>query len=70
MSLTPYEQCLAFYRRWTSDYHMTIADIDNTDLELLLDMEVLDSKICAEAYQQSKKGNKKVAKEVFIDQIL
>ena len=49
---------------------MTIADVDNTDLELLLDMEVLDSKICAEAYQQSRKKTKKASKEVFIDQIL
>ena len=49
---------------------MTIADIDNTDLELLLDMEVLDSKIDAEAYQQSKRDTKKATKKVFIDQIL
>lgn len=49
---------------------MTLADIDNTDLELLLDMEVLESRISAEAYQQNKKGDKKAAKKVFIDQIL
>lgn len=46
---------------------MTPAQIDDADLELLLDMEVLDSKIdvAAEA-QRGKKNNKKV----FIDQIL
>ena len=49
---------------------MTIADIDNTDLELLLDMEVLDSKIDAETYQQSKESSKKATKKVCIDQIL
>jgi len=69
--LTPYEFCLAFYRRWLADYHMTIADIDNTDLELLLDMEVLDSKIDAASEQQrDKTGNKKAVKEGFVDQFL
>ena len=69
--MTPYENCLAFYRRWTADYHMTIADIDNTDLELLLDMEILDSKIDAAAEQQRhKNSNKKAVKEGFVDQFL
>ena len=46
---------------------MTPAQIDDADLELLLDMEVLDSKIDAEAEaQRGKKKNEKV----FIDQIL
>lgn len=50
---------------------MTIADIDNTDLELLLDMEVLDSKIDAASEQhRNKKGKKKAVKEGFVDQFL
>jgi len=50
---------------------MTIADIDNTDLELLLDMEVLDSKIDAASEQQrDKKGKNKAVKEGFVDQFL
>lgn len=47
---------------------MTIADIDNTDLELLLDMEILDSKIDAASAEQHSKKNAR--KEVFIDQFL
>ena len=46
---------------------MTPSEIDDTDLELLLDMEVLDSKIDAEAESQRGKKNDK---KVFIDQIL
>lgn len=49
------------------DYHMTLEDIDNTDLELLLDMEIVDSKIEAAAEQQRHKKGKKMA---HIDQIL
>ena len=67
MSLTPYEQCLSFYRRWVADYHMTPAEIDDTDLDFLLDMEVLDSRIDA-AYSEQR--DKKDKKKVFIDQIL
>ncbi|MBR0062248.1 MAG: hypothetical protein IJP68_12305 [Selenomonadaceae bacterium] len=65
--MTPYEQCISFYRKWAADYHMTPAQIDDADLELLLDMEVLDSKIDAEAESQRGKKNDK---KVFIDQIL
>lgn len=49
---------------------MTIAQIDDTDLELLLDFEILDSKIDAVSEQQrDKKGKKKSSKKVFIDQL-
>lgn len=76
--MTPYEQCLSFYRRWASDYHMTPAEIDESDLELLLDMEVLDSKIDAAFAEKSKRQSKtKKGKHVpfsggtaFIDQIM
>ena len=46
---------------------MTPAQIDDADLELLLDMEILDSRIDAEA--ESQRGKKK-NKKVYIDQIL
>ena len=46
---------------------MTPAQIDDADLDLLLDMEILDSKIDAAAEaQRGKKANRKV----FIDEIL
>lgn len=78
MHLTPYEKCLSFYRRWVSDYHMTPAEIDDTDLELLLDMEVLDSKIDAaceskkKSLVKTKSGKRRPFSggEKFIDQIM
>ena len=71
--MTPYEQCISFYRKWATDYHMTPAEIDDTDLELLLDMEILDSKIDAEAEtQRGKKGKRRpfTGEKKYIDQIL
>ena len=59
MSLTPYEQCLSFYRRWCADYHMTPNEIDDTDLDLLLDMEVLDSRIDAAFAEKKPKNGKR-----------
>lgn len=70
MPLDPYEQCLAFYRRWCADWHMTPNEIDETDLELLLDMEVLDSKIDAAFDEQRDKKKSPPKQQVFIDQIL
>ncbi len=54
---------------------MTLADIDDTDLELLLDMEILDSKIDAafEGRRTETKGGKRrpfSGKKLYIDQIL
>lgn len=46
---------------------MTPAQIDDADLDFLLDMEVLDSKIELEAELQRGKKSKK---KVFIDEIL
>lgn len=56
---------------------MTPAEIDDTDLDLLLDMEVLDSRI-DEAYAKKREGKKtKNGKHIpfsgegkFIDQIM
>ena len=45
---------------------MTPNEIDDTDLELLLDMEILDSKI--DAASEEQRGKKK-SPQVFIDQI-
>lgn len=52
---------------------MTPAEIDDADLELLLDMELLDSRIDAEAEsQRGKKGKRRpfTGEKKFIDQIL
>lgn len=48
---------------------MTPAEIDDTDLELLLDMEVLDSKIDAAFEEQRDKKKSPPKPQVFIDQI-
>lgn len=53
---------------------MSPNEIDNTDLELMLDMEVLDSKIDAAAEEQAEKQRHKKKsppkQQVFIDHIL
>ena len=51
---------------------MTPAEIDDADLELLLDMEVLDSRIDAEAETQRGKSKRRpfTGEKKFIDQIL
>ena len=52
-----------------ADYHMTPNEIDNTDLDLMLDMEVLDSKIDAASEEQRMKKKSPPKQKVFIDQI-
>jgi len=57
-----------------ADYHMSPNEIDNTDLELMLDLEVLDSKIDAAAEEQAEEQRHKKKsppkQQIFIDQIL
>lgn len=52
---------------------MTPKEVDETDLELLLDMEILDSKIDAAFEEKRDKGGKHrpfSGQKVYIDQIL
>lgn len=49
---------------------MSPNEIDDTDLELMLDMEVLDSKIDAAAEEQRIKKKSQPKQQVFIDHIL
>lgn len=65
MALSAYEQYLYHCRKWMSDYHLSFEAIEKMPLEILLDLEVVDSKVeAAFADKRSKK------KQVFIDQIL
>lgn len=48
---------------------MTPNEIDDTDLALMLDMEILDSKIDAAAQEQRHKKKSPPKQKVFIDQI-
>lgn len=49
---------------------MTPAEIDDTDLDLMLDMEILDARIDAAAQEQRNKKKSQPKQKVFIDQIL
>lgn len=60
-----YEQYINHLRTWTSQYHLSFAEIESMPLGILLDMEVVDSKIDAafedkrEREQQNKKATKR-----------
>lgn len=65
--MTPREQYLYHCRKWMSDYHLSFEAIEEMPLMILLDLEIVDSKVeAAFAEKRDKKGKKKV----FIDQIL
>lgn len=49
---------------------MSPNEIDDTDLDLMLDLEVLDSKIDAAAREQRGKKKSPPKPKVYIDQIL
>jgi len=69
--LSLYEQYLAHVRRWSSDYHFSFADIENMPLEILLDLELVDSKIEAAFEDKRSAGkSKREKRHVFIDEIL
>ena len=53
-----------------SEYHLSFAEVEEMPLEILLDIEIVDSKI--EAAFSAKRGgkNKRAKKEAYIDQIM
>lgn len=53
---------------WTSKYHLAFAEIETMPLELLLDLEVVDSKIEA-TFVKKRSSNKKAVstKKPFIE---
>ena len=65
--MTFYEQYLCHCRKWMSDYHLSFEAIEEMPLMILLDLEIVDSKVEA-AF--TEKRDKKAKKKVFIDQIL
>ncbi len=50
-----------------SDFHLSFAEIENMPLDILLDIEIVDSKVTAAFDNQ--RGNRRRGKK-FIDQIL
>ena len=72
MALSPKEQYLYHCRKWMSEYHLSFVEIEDTPLEILLDLEVVDSKVeAAFAARQEKHGKHKpfYGKKLFLDQI-
>lgn len=75
--MSVYEQYLYHCRRFMSDYHLSFAEIERMPLDLLLDFEVVDSKVEA-AFNLSREGKKtKTGKHIpfsgegkYIDQIM
>lgn len=67
MALSLYEQYLYHCQKFMSDYHLSFAEIENMPLDILLDLEVVGSKV--EAAFEAKHGKLR-DKKVFIDQIL
>lgn len=63
-----YEQCLYHYRHWMSDYHLSFEAIEKMPLDILLDLEIVDSKV--EAAFAEQRNAKKSKKKVYIDQLL
>gem|GEM_PF-4985897 len=61
--MSAYEQYIYHLRKWLSDYHLSFSEIEKMSLEVLFDLEVVDSKIEA-AFEE--KRNK--PKEAFIEQ--
>lgn len=61
------EQYLYHCRKFMSDFHLSFAEIENMPLEILLDIELVDSKVTAAFDNQ--RGNRRRDKK-FIDQIL
>lgn len=59
MTLSPKEQCLYHYRKFMSDYHLSFSEIERMPLDILLDMEVVDSKVEAAFEEKRNKGQKK-----------
>lgn len=67
MALSLYEQYLYHCRKWLSDYHLSFEAIEKMPLELLLDLEIIDSKVEA-AFADKRKP--KDSKKMFLNQIL
>lgn len=74
LTLSPYEQYILHLKTWTGDYHLSFAEIEEMPLEILLDLELVDSKVQA-AFEEKQRPLSRLNKlyngeYVFIDQIL
>lgn len=53
-----------------SDYHLSFEAIENMPLEILLDLEIVDSKIEAAFAEKRNSRHSKGKQKIFVDQIL
>lgn len=60
--MTPYEYVLSYYLMWSKEFNMSIAEIDETDLELMLELSALQGKIKEETDPENR--------TYYIDEIL
>ena len=69
--MSAYEQYISHLRMWTSKYHLAFAEIESMPLDVLFELEVVDSKIEAEFEKKRRvTGSRdKHDNKVFIDQI-
>ena len=68
--MSPYEQYLYHMRKFMSDYHLSFGEIESMTLDLLLNLEVIDSKVEA-AFEKQRRATHGWKREyAYIDQIL
>ena len=67
--MSAYEQYISHLRTWTSKYHLAFAEIERMPLDVLFELEVIDSKIEAEFAKKQSNKNSREQKKVYIDQI-
>lgn len=65
-----YEQYLYHARKFMSDYHLPFSEIEGMELDLLLSLEVVDSKVEAEFEKQRRATRGWKREFAYIDEIL
>ena len=62
MTLSPYENYIAHLRIWMSDYHLSFEEVERTPLNILFDLEIVNSKIMTAFERKNAAGKKKKSK--------
>jgi len=56
--LSPYEQYILHLKTWTGDFHLSFDEVEKMPLEILFDLELVDSKVQA-AFEEQRGNTKK-----------
>ena len=59
MTLSAYEQYISHVRTWLSKYHLSFEEIEKMPLDVLFDLEIVDSKIEAAGRAEIQRSTKK-----------